>query len=78
MAQVWLRPNPLLHEPQQIVFSRLELRPAQSPLEKLVHQPDSVGAYHVGLAVGRHLRDPTLAHIPLNLSAIHSVRLPRE
>src|SRR3954462_9955465 len=76
MSKVRLAPNPLPPEAEQIVFTRLELRPAQSPLEKLVHQPDSVGASHVGLAVSRHLRDPTLAHIPPNLAAVVSSGFP--
>jgi hypothetical protein len=73
-----LAPRPLRQKPKQIVFTRLELGAAQPSSEKLVDQPDPICADNIGFTVGRDLRNPTLPHIPLNVSAIHSVRLPRE
>ena len=70
--------QPLRQKPQQIVLTRLKLRPAQATPEKLVDEPDAIGADHIGFTVGRDLRNPTLAHIPLDFTAIHPIRLPRE
>ena len=67
MAQVWLRSNPLLQEPQQIVLALVELRPARATPKKLVHQPHAIGRSDIALTIPGHLRDPTLPHVTLNL-----------
>jgi len=43
-----------------------------------VHEPHSVSTDYIALTIGRHLRDATLAHIPLNLATVDVIRLAGE
>ena len=73
-----LAPNPLRQKPKQIVFTHLELRPAQSTPENFVHQPRPIGRGNIDLAIRCHLRDQTLSHVTLDTPAIDVVRLSRK
>ena len=74
MCKVRFCAHPLGEEPQQVVFTPLELSPAQPSPERLVDEPDAIGADNIGLTISRHLSDPTLPHIPLHLTTV-DVRL---